>query len=69
MAQPALERASPSGAVAGNYVPIDNQAVSVAMDDGIWAELDAIGWVRDIRGGRAGNPASGDQTLRTQAVT
>ena len=51
MARPALIRAEPSGAVAGSYQPIDRQAVSVAMDDGSWEELDAIGWMRDIRGG------------------
>jgi hypothetical protein len=41
MPRPALKRASPSGAVAGSYVAIDHQEVSVFMDDGPRAELDA----------------------------
>ena len=50
MARPALERAHPSGAVAGTFRPVDHAVVSVVMDDGAWGHAEAIGWAEDISG-------------------
>lgn len=50
MPEPALARASPSGAIAGTYTPLDHVQKDVLMDDGTWAYCEALGWARDVTG-------------------
>lgn len=47
---PALERAHPSGAVAGTYQPRDNIPAEVRMTDGSFAYAEITGLARNING-------------------
>lgn len=47
---PALERAHPSGAVAGTYKPVDNTQQEVLMTSGSFAYCEVTGLARNITG-------------------
>ncbi len=47
---PQLERAHPSGAVAGTTQPVDHAQVEILMTDGSWAYAEVLSESRDIRG-------------------
>jgi hypothetical protein len=50
VARPALERAHPSGAVAGTFRPVERAVCDVLMEDGHWGHAEAMGWAQDISG-------------------